>query len=185
MPSTDEERRANEAIKNIENILGESRFSKLIKDMSILKNEYTLIKDDLYDVIEKSQNKRALLIKNYNNNKYRIRELVQLGNKLKTGIFLDELINNKIDIAEQEIRSASLFFDSAQESLKEGIIKRLDSKNKASYALQLSRQAISEAESALSNLESSSSKKGEVISIKKEIEELIKDAKTVLVSFNE
>ncbi|WP_330529206.1 hypothetical protein [Borreliella valaisiana] len=35
-----------------------------------------------------------------------------------------------------------------------GVIKRLESKNMASYALKLSRQALSKAESTLDNLDS-------------------------------
>ncbi|WP_418906241.1 P12 family lipoprotein (plasmid) [Borreliella tanukii] len=184
IPSTDEEKKADEAIKYIENILGDSRFSELIKDMSVLKNEYTSIRDDLYDVIGKIQNKKTLLMKNYKNSKDKIGRLAQLQNELnKQHIELDQLIN-KIDIAENEIRSAAAFYNKAQERLKESIIKRLESKKNASYA-QLSKQAQMDASSSLINLEASSLKRNEALGSKKDIKELIENAKTVLASFNE
>ncbi|WP_419250410.1 P12 family lipoprotein [Borreliella afzelii] len=46
-------------------------------------------------------------------------------------------------MAGNEIRSSAFFFDDSQKNLKESIIKRLESKSKASYALQLSRLALS------------------------------------------
>ncbi len=152
--------------------------------MSVLKNEYTLIRDDLYDVIGKIQNKKTLLMKNYKNNKDKIGRLAQLQNELnKQHIELDQLIN-KIDIAENEIRSAAAFYNKAQERLKESIIKRLESKKNASYA-QLSKQAQMDASSSLINLEASSLKRNEALGSKKDIKELIENAKTVLASFNE
>lgn len=67
-------------------------------------------------------------MKNYKNNRDKIRRLTQLQNELnKQHIELDQLIN-KIDMAENEIRSSASFFDSAQKRLKESIIKRLESK---------------------------------------------------------
>lgn len=48
-------------------------------------------------------------MENYNNNTNKIRQLVQLQNELKIGIEFDEFIN-KIDIAEQEIRSEAFYF---------------------------------------------------------------------------
>lgn len=65
----------------------------------------------------RSRNKKTSLIWNYKNNKDKIKKLAQLHNELKIKIELDELIN-KINIAEKDIRFASIFFDNAQEGLK-------------------------------------------------------------------
>lgn len=182
IPYTNEEKKADEAIKYLENILGDSGFSELIKNVCVLKDEYALIKDDFYDVMGKIQNKKTLLMKNYKNNRDNIRRLTQLQNELnKQHIELDQLID-KIDIAENEIRSSAFFFDSAQKRLKEGIIKRLESKKNTSYALQLSRQAQMDASSSLINLEASSLKRNEALGSKKNIKDLIENAKTVLAS---
>ncbi|MBB5141658.1 P12 family lipoprotein [Borreliella afzelii] len=183
VPFTYEERRASEVIKNIQDILKDSGFFKLIEDVCVLKDEYILIKDDFNNVMSKIQNKKASLMENLNNNKNKIRELAQLQNELKIGFEFDEFIN-KIDMAEQEIRSAALFFDIAQKSLEESIIKRLESKNKASYALKLSREALSKAESTLDNLDSYFLKKAEAMVKKQELEKLIEHVKTVLKSIN-
>ncbi|WP_215539026.1 P12 family lipoprotein [Borreliella bavariensis] len=184
IPYTNEEKKADEAIKYLENILGDSGFSELIKNVCVLKDEYALIKDDFYDVMGKIQNKQTLLMENYKNNREKIRRLAQLQNELnKQHIELDQLIN-KIDMAENEIRSAAFFFDSAQKRLKESIIKRLESKKNASYALQLSRQAQMDASSSLINLEVSSLKRNEALGSNKDIKELIENAKTVLAGVN-
>ncbi len=182
IPYTNEEKKADEAIKYLENILGDSGFSELIKNVCVLKDEYALIKDDFYDVMGKIQNKKTLLMKNYKNNRDKIRRLTQLQNELnKQHIELDQLIN-KIDMAENEIRSSASFFDSAQKRLKESIIKRLESKKNTSYALQLSRQAKMDASSSLINLESYSLKINEALGSKKDIKDLVENAKTVLAS---
>ncbi|WP_421115292.1 P12 family lipoprotein [Borreliella valaisiana] len=184
IPYTNEEKRSDKAIKDIENILGDSGFSELIKNVCVLKDEYASIKDDFYDVMGKIQNKKTLLMENYKNSRDKIRRVTQLQNELnKQHIELDQLIN-KVDMAENEIRSAAFFFDSAQKRLKESIIKRLESKKNASYALQLSRQAQMDASSSLINLETSSLKRNEVLGSKKDIKELIENAKTVLASVN-
>ncbi|AJY73048.1 P12 family lipoprotein [Borreliella afzelii] len=81
-------------------------------------------------------------MENSKNNRNKTRELVRLQNQLRIDIELDNLIN-KIDIAGNEIRSSAFFFDDSQKNLKESNIKRLESKSKASYALQLSRLALS------------------------------------------
>ncbi|WP_425337156.1 P12 family lipoprotein [Borreliella tanukii] len=184
IPYTKEEKKADEAIKYLENILGDSGFSELIKNVCVLKDEYALIKDDFYDVIGKIQNKKTLLMGNYKNNRDKIRRLTQVQNELnKQHIELDQLIN-KIDMAENEISSAAIFFDSAQKRLKESIIKRLESKKNASYVLQLSRQAQMDASSSLINLEAFSLKRNEALGSKQDIKELIENAKTVLASVN-
>ncbi len=185
IPSTNEEKEADEAIKYLEeNILQNSKFSELIKEVRVLKDEYALIKADLYDVIGKINNKKTSLMENYKNNRDKINKLTLLQNNLKINIELEQLIN-MIDIAENEIRSAAFFFDTAQKRLKESIIKRLESKNNRSYyALELSRQALSDARSALSSLESFAFKRAEPMVRKKKIKELIKHAKTVLESLN-
>ncbi|AAC66073.1 P12 family lipoprotein (plasmid) [Borreliella burgdorferi] len=185
IPSTNEEKEADEAIKYLEeNILQNSKFSELIREVRVLKDEYALINSDFYDVIEKIHNKKTSLMENYKNNRDKINKLTLLQNNLKINIELEQLIN-MIDIAENEIRSAAFFFDTAQKRLKESIIKRLESKNNRSYyALELSRQALSDARSALSSLESFAFKRAEPMVRKKKIKELIKHAKTVLESLN-
>ncbi|ADQ29983.1 P12 family lipoprotein [Borreliella burgdorferi] len=185
IPSTNEEKEADKAIKYLEeNILKNSKFSELIREVRVLKDEYALIKADLYDVIGKINNKKTSLMENPKNNRDKINKLTQLlQNNLKIDSELEQLIN-MIDMAENEISSAALFFDNAQKRLKESIIKRLESKNNKSYALKLSRQALSDARSALSNLESFASKRIEPMVRKEEIKELIKHAKTVLESLN-
>ncbi|AJY73052.1 P12 family lipoprotein [Borreliella afzelii] len=184
IPSTDEEKRADEAIKDLGNILGNSKFSELIEEARALKNEYALIKADLHDVLEKIQNKKTPLMGNYKNNRDKINKLAKLEeDNLKIDSELEKLIN-KINIAENEIISAALFFDKANKRLKESIIKRLESRNKRSDALKLSRQALSDARSALSNLESFFSNRIEAIGRKKEIKELITHAKTIVASLN-
>ncbi|MCS2182132.1 P12 family lipoprotein [Borreliella burgdorferi] len=185
IPSTNEEKEADEAIKYLEeNILQNSKFSELIREVRVLKDEYALINSDFYDVIEKIHNKKTSLMENYKNNRDKINKLTLLQNNLKINIELEQLIN-MIDIAENEIRSAAFFFDTAQKRLKESIIKRLESKNNRSYyALELSRQALSDARSALSSLESFAFKRDEPMVRKKKIKELIKHAKTVLESLN-
>ncbi|WP_418909397.1 P12 family lipoprotein (plasmid) [Borreliella sinica] len=63
-------------------------------------------------------------------------------------------------------------------------MERLKSKKNASYALQLSRQAQMDANNSLNNLEAYSLKRNEVLGSKKDIKELIENAKTVLASVN-
>lgn len=53
-----------------------------------------------------------------------------MQNNLKMGDKLDEIMGY-IDIAKQNIRSAALFLYKVKESLKEGIIKRLESENRS------------------------------------------------------
>ncbi|MCD2332689.1 P12 family lipoprotein [Borreliella americana] len=156
-PFTKEEKKADKAIKNIESLIRDSGFPELIKSVCSLKHGYTLIRNDFYDVTTKIVNKRTALIKNDHNNRNKrnqIKELAQLQNNLKIGDELDEIMVC-IDIAEQEIKSAAFFFNEAKESLKEGIIKRLESENRV--ASQLSRRALNKAEDALKSLETSSS----------------------------
>ncbi|PRR15853.1 hypothetical protein CV650_05215 [Borreliella burgdorferi] len=176
-PSTKEEKKADKAIKDIENLIRDSGFPELIESMYSLKHEYTLIRNNFYDVITKIRNKKTSLIKNGRNNRDKIKELTQLQNNLKIADELDEIMVH-IDIAEQEIRSAAFFFNEAKEILKEGIIKRLESENKV--ASQLARQALNKVEDALKSLEASSSKRGLAMGRRRIIKELIENAKTVL-----
>nr|WP_215537688.1 P12 family lipoprotein [Borreliella bavariensis] len=62
-----------------------------------------------------------------------------------------------IDIAKQNIRSAALFLCKVKESLKEGIIKRLESENRS--VSQLSKQALNKIENTSKSSESSYFKK--------------------------
>lgn len=179
IPFTDEEKRVDELIKNIENILRGSKFSELIKDMSLLRDEYGLIKANFNDVMGKIQSKRASLVGNYRDNKDKITKLERLQQNLSENVKLDELIN-KIDISKNEVISASIIFDRAKERLENSIIKRLKGKKEKSNALKLSRQALDDATIVLRNLESSLLIKIDVIGKKKEIKELIENAKAVV-----
>lgn len=69
---------------------------------------------------------------------------------------LDEIMSY-IDIAKQNIRAADLFLCKVKESLKEGIIKRLESENRS--ASQLSKQALNKIKNTLKSSESSYFKK--------------------------
>ncbi|WP_233709505.1 P12 family lipoprotein [Borreliella bavariensis] len=62
-----------------------------------------------------------------------------------------------IDIAKQNIRSEALFLCKVKESLKEVIIKRLESENRS--VSQLSKQALNKIENTLKSSESSYFKK--------------------------
>ncbi|WP_330529130.1 P12 family lipoprotein [Borreliella valaisiana] len=62
-----------------------------------------------------------------------------------------------IDIAKQNIRSAALFLCKVKESLKEGIIKRLESENRS--VSHLFKQALNKIENTLKSSESSYFKK--------------------------
>ncbi|WP_215540932.1 P12 family lipoprotein [Borreliella bavariensis] len=185
IPYTNEEKEADQTIKRVESIITKyGGFSKLAEDINNIKKIYVSIKSDFQDVREKIHNELTTLKKNYSINKTKIKELAQLQNNLKIDLELENLIN-KIDIATQEIESADVFFNKAQESLKESIIKRLKNKNRASYvASQLSRKSKIEAEDVLNKFESHGYKKVEAMAKSKEIEKLIKNAKTVLTSLN-
>lgn len=186
IPYTNEEKEADQTIKRVESIITKyGGFSKLAEDINNIKKRYVSIKSDFQDVREKIHDELTTLKKNYSINKTKIKELVQLQNNLKIDLKLENLIN-EIDIATQEIESAAVFFNKAQESLKESIIKRLKNKNRVSYAAsQLSRKSKIEAEDVLNKFESHGYKKVEAMAKSKEIEKLIKNAKTVLTSLSE
>ncbi|WLN25831.1 P12 family lipoprotein (plasmid) [Borreliella valaisiana] len=180
IPFTREEKRADEAIKEIENIIGGLGFPKLIEDVCSLKNEYILIKNDFHEVKTEVRDKKTLLIRNSGSNNYGIKELGQLENDLKIDDELENIMVS-IEVAEQYIRSAASFFDEAKEMLEEGIIKRLKREDKK--AAQLSKSAAYKAEDALENLEYYTSKKVEGMGRKRAIRELIQRAKTILSKF--
>ncbi|WP_151074082.1 P12 family lipoprotein [Borreliella turdi] len=180
IPSTREEKRADQAIKEIENIIGGLGFPKLIENVCSLKNEYTLIKSDFYEVKTEVRDKKTLLMRNSGSNNYGIKELGQLENDLKIDDELENIMVS-IEVAEQYIRSAASFFDEAKKNLEEGIIKRLKREDKE--AAQLSKSAAYKAEDALENLEYYTSKKVEGMGRKRAIRELIQRAKTILSKF--
>lgn len=185
IPYTNEEKEADQTIKRVESIITNyGGFSKLTEDINNIKKRYVSINSDFQDVREKIYNELTTLKKNYSINKTKIKELTQLQNNLKIDLELEALIN-KINIATQEIESAAVFFNKAQESLKESIIKRLKNKNRVSYeASQLSRKSKIEAEDVLNKFESHGYKKVAAMAKSKEIEKLIKNAKTVLTNLN-
>ncbi|ABH02337.1 putative lipoprotein (plasmid) [Borreliella afzelii PKo] len=79
-----------------------------------------------------------------------------MQNNLNMGDKLDEIMSY-IDIAKQNIRAAALFLCKVKESLKEGIIKRLESENRS--VSQLSKQALNKIKNTLKSSESSYFKK--------------------------
>lgn len=79
-----------------------------------------------------------------------------MQNNLNMGDKLDEIMSY-IDIAKQNIRAEALFLCKVKESLKEGIIKRLESENRS--VSQLSKQALNKIKNTLKSSESSYFKK--------------------------
>ncbi|WP_434757375.1 P12 family lipoprotein (plasmid) [Borrelia puertoricensis] len=187
IPNTESEKEADKAIKVVENTLKNSEFSLLMESAHTLKNEYEQMKTDLYYVTKKIQDEIGLLRgTGFSRNKEKRRNLNRLQGCLRGEIFNSEGLMNKIDIAIGELESAKYFFEKSQETLRKSITERLRNKLR-SYRWSrrgnidlLAKNAQSEAENVLRLLESSSGKIGEAMGIKKEIEELINEAKSVL-----
>ncbi|BDU63536.1 hypothetical protein BOFE_10760 (plasmid) [Candidatus Borrelia fainii] len=192
VPVNKKETDAYKAIKDIESVIKDYGFAKLIENARELKDEYERLRNDLYSILSKLQEKRgfkglSLGGDKFGKNRMEIKNINRWYSWLKEEYSNFERLINEIDIAIQGIGSAEFFFKKAQETLKESIIKRLEnSKNwrhRLSYVpAQLSEIARREAENALTQLESSSSKIGEAMGRKKDIENLIQDAKSYLES---
>ncbi|BDU63532.1 lipoprotein (plasmid) [Candidatus Borrelia fainii] len=195
VPFTKEETDAYKAIKDIESVIKDSGFAKLIEDARELKDEYERLGVDLYNILSKLQEKRSFKGLSLGGDKFRknrmeIKNLNYWYSCLREEYSNFERLINEIDIAIQDIGSAKSFFEKSQNTLKEAITKRLKSKlPRNRYLLRkgdsnlLAKQALREAENALTQLESSSSKIGEAMGIKKDIENLIQEARSVLVGF--
>ncbi|UPA11355.1 P12 family lipoprotein (plasmid) [Borrelia parkeri] len=186
IPSTEYEKDADKAIKGVENALKNSGFPLLMESAHELKDKYELVRVDFHNIMERIQNERESLSKSYRENKEKIQDLNRLQGCLRGEIFNSEGLMNKIDIAIGELESAKYFFEEAEKTLKKAITERLRKKKRRSYLSRgvnsdfLAQKSRSEAENVLSLLESSSSNIGEAIGIKKEIEKVIKEAKSVL-----
>ncbi|WP_420025544.1 P12 family lipoprotein [Borreliella valaisiana] len=199
IPSTEAEKLADSGIKRVENELNPSNFVQLIKDACDLKDRFQKISYELYNLVGEIRAKKKLLVASSlalssfnskkgldNSIKTKIRYLNQWDTQLK--VFGDlEKINNNIDVAIGEIKSAESFFNKAKESLNEAITKRLENekltgvmalrRTDVRLLVNLSKDALSYAENALEQVSSSSLRVGESISIMKDIEKLIEDAK--------
>ncbi|WP_330730384.1 P12 family lipoprotein [Borrelia turicatae] len=193
VPSTEYEKEAAKAIKNVEGVIKDFGFPQLVKNARELKSEYEQLSADLHDILLKVQNKlqekRNFLKVNHrgNDNRIKIQRQIHCLNKfreqLKIDLDLERLMNN-VDIAIQDIGSAEFFFERAKNNLKEAITKRLENaqswRNRLSYVpVQLAGKARSDAESSFIQLESYS-RIGEARGRKKEIEKLIEEAKSYL-----
>ncbi|UPA11574.1 P12 family lipoprotein (plasmid) [Borrelia parkeri] len=188
IPSTKVEQEAYKAIKDIESILKGSGFQQLIENSRELKDEYERLKVDLYNTLSKLQEKRSFkglsLGNRFRKNRMDIESLNRWYSWLREEYSNFERLINEIDIAIQDIWSAEKFFERAQKTLKEAIIKRLENstnwRHRLSYVpAQLSGIARSDAEISLKHIESYS-RIGEAKGRKKDIEKLIKEAKSYL-----
>ncbi|AHH14736.1 Hypothetical protein BHW_0116800 (plasmid) [Borrelia hermsii MTW] len=192
IPSTKEEKEADKAIKEVERALGDSGFQQLIKNAYELKDKYKQLESDFYDIIAKVQGERGELQKgSSNNNRDKIRKLTQLQNRLSGERSNLDMLMTQVDSGLNEQISAKCLFEEAQKTLKAAITKRLESESRVGYSfrrvnsnlsVQLSREAQRYAENSLGQLESSSTKLNEAMAKKRDIEELIEEAKSSLAS---
>lgn len=184
VPITDEEKKADKAI-----IDGNFEFAKLVDDEHKLKNGYEQLEssfDTVYNTILELKNK---VVESYPmHNKKERQEPIQLQNQLNDRKADIEELRIKLESELNERISAKYFFKQAQKTLKEAITERLKNKYKRCWSKKidsnfLAKQAQNEAENALNQLETSSIKIVEVMGRKKEIEKLIQETNSVLVSF--
>ncbi|UPA15830.1 P12 family lipoprotein [Borrelia turicatae] len=192
IPGTKVEQEADKAIKDIESVLKGSGFQQLIENSRELKDEYEQLRVDLYNTLSKLQEKRSFkglsLGNGFRKNRMEIESLNRWYSWLREEHSNFERLINEIDIAIQDIGSAEFFFERAQKTLKEAIIKRLENstnwRHRLSYVpAQLSGIARSDAETSLKHIESYS-RIGEAKGRKKDIEKLIKEAKLYLESLS-
>ncbi|UPA12744.1 P12 family lipoprotein [Borrelia venezuelensis] len=196
VPSTEFEKEAQREIEKAESVFQDSEFAKLTGEQVLgLKNEYEQLKTSFYDIFSELNNKIQNKIERYFRrnkrqiNRIQIQKLIQSYNQLNEERSNIDRLMIQVDSGLDELGSAKLFFNKAKVTLKEGITERLINKHRNYWRSRrgesdlVSRQARREAENALSQLESSSIKLIEAKVIKKEIEELIEQAKTVLENF--
>ncbi|BDU63521.1 hypothetical protein BOFE_10610 (plasmid) [Candidatus Borrelia fainii] len=189
VPFTKEEKDAQEKIEKVKSLLGSSGFAKLIEDARKLKSEFEQLESNFYSTFSDLKNK----INSYSRGRYsrenktNRHKLIQLLNQLNEERSHVDRFRIQVDNGLYERISAKSFFEKSQNTLKEAITKRLKSKLSRHSLLRrgdsdlLARKARSEAENALSQLESSS-RIGEAMGRKKDIGKLIKDAKSHLGS---
>ncbi|AHH07470.1 Hypothetical protein BCD_1404 (plasmid) [Borrelia crocidurae DOU] len=194
IPNTEDEKRAQTEIEKIKSVLENSNFDQLIEEARKLKDEYAQLESSFHDIFSKLQSKigRYPFLKNKIKKqeliKIKKQELMQVYNQLNGERDDIDMLRIKVDSGFNERSSAKYFFEKSQETLKEAITERLKNKHRSSWARKgnidaIARRAIGEAESSLKQLESASSKIGEVMGSKKDIEELIDNAKSVLRGF--
>ncbi|BDU63435.1 lipoprotein (plasmid) [Candidatus Borrelia fainii] len=191
LPITKVEQEAYKAIKDIESLLKDSGFDKLIEDARKLKSEFEQLESNFYSTLSDLKNKINSYSRGryFRENKAERQKLIQLLNQLNEKRADIDKLNTQLETGLSERTSAKALFEKSQNTLKEAITKRLKSKLlKNRYLLRredsdlLAKQARREAENALRQLESSS-KIGEAMGRKKDIENLIQEARSVLVGF--
>lgn len=181
VPITDEEKKAEKAI-----IDGSCKFAKLVDDEHKLKNEYEQLESSFYNAIVEVKNKVEMSY--LRQNKIERQKLIQLRNQLNDKRADIYELRIKLESGLNERISAKYFFEKAKKTLKEAITERLKNKHKRYWSRKidsnfLAKQAQNEAENALNQLETSSIKRIEVMGRKKEIEKLIQETNSILVSF--
>ncbi|ATQ20434.1 P12 family lipoprotein (plasmid) [Borrelia miyamotoi] len=183
VPSTNEEKEAQKEIEKAERVFQDSEFVKLTeKQLLGLESEDEQLESSFYSTLSELQNK----IGSYpRKDKTERQKLIQLLNQLNKERSHVDMFRIQVDSGLYEIASSKSFFEKSQDTLKEAIIKRLKNKRRSYWSRKvdsdlIARQALREAENALSQLESSSIKLIEAMGIKKEIEALIEEARSVL-----
>ncbi|WAZ71429.1 P12 family lipoprotein (plasmid) [Borrelia miyamotoi] len=165
--STKEEKEAQEEIEKVKSVLGGSEFAQLVEEERKFKSEYKQLESSFYGTLSELQNK----IGSYSGKTER-QKLIQLSNQFKEKrADIDEL-NIQLESGLSERTSARYFFEQAKETLKEAITERLKNKRRNYWSRKvdsdlLVKKSQSEAENALSQLESSSFKIGEAMERKK------------------
>ncbi|UPA12751.1 P12 family lipoprotein [Borrelia venezuelensis] len=192
VPSTKEEKEAQAEIEKVKSALRDSGFQQLIEDALKLKSEYKQLEFSFYDTLSELKNKREnYSLKIRRENRAKKSSLTQLQNKLNDERSNLERFITEVEVGLNELESAKFLFEKAQKTLREAITKRLENEaRKGKYyffrrvdnglILQLSRDSQRDARNSLNQLESSSGKIGGAMGIKKEIEEIINEAKSIL-----
>ncbi|WP_156768712.1 P12 family lipoprotein (plasmid) [Borrelia recurrentis] len=196
IPSTEDEKRAQAEIEKVKSVFKDFNFDQLIEEARKLKDEYVQLESSFYDTLLKLQSKigsyrplnRNSRIKKQELIRIKKQELMQVYNQLNNERNDIDMLMIKVDSGFNDRSSARYFFEKSQKTLKEAITERLKNERRNRWAKKgnidvIARRARSEAESSLNQLESASSKIGEVMERKEEIEELIEGAKSVLGGF--
>ncbi|WP_330730581.1 P12 family lipoprotein [Borrelia turicatae] len=183
VPSTEYEKAAQAEIENVKSALNGSKFDQLIEEARKLNNECDRLEFSFYDILSKLNNK----IRSYpQKNKAERQKLIQLRDQLNEKRSHIDRIVIQVNSGLNERTSSKYFFEQSQETLKEAITEKLRNKDKSYWWRKignsdfLAKKSRSDAESSLEQLESSFGKIGESMGIKKEIEEIINKAKSVL-----
>ncbi|AHH04480.1 Hypothetical protein BHY_1530 (plasmid) [Borrelia nietonii YOR] len=181
-PSTEYEKDAQAEIENVKSALKDSKFDQFIEDAFKLKSEYEQLESSFYGTLSELQNK----IGSYpRKDKTERQKLIKLRNQLNEERSHVDMFRIRVDSGLDERTSSKSFFEKSQETLKEAITERLRNQRRSYWSKKVdsdlvAKKARREAENALSQLESSSMKLIEAIGIKKDIEKIIKEAKSYL-----